>query len=153
MTTRSHMTEADKAEVWTRRARGEPVQMIARHMGRDRGTVWKVVTATGGIPPRTPQRSCRELTVGEREELSRGLAMGESCRAMARRLGRAPSTVSREVHRNGADRAIERPKPMWPRSVDAGGRSRASWRSRLPCAPRLRHGCSCIGRPSKFLRG
>ena len=101
MTTRSHMTEADKAEVWTRRARGEPVQMIARHMGRDRGTVWKVVTATGGIPPRTPQRSCRELTVGEREELSRGLAMGESCRAMARRLGRAPSTVSREVHRNG----------------------------------------------------
>jgi len=101
MTTRSHMTEADKAEVWTRRARGEPVQMIARHMGRDRGTVWKVVTATGGIPPRTPQRSCRELTVGEREELSRGLAMGESCRAMARLLGRAPSTVSREVHRNG----------------------------------------------------
>ena len=101
MTTRSHMTEADKAEVWTRRARGEPVQMIARHMGRDRGTVWKVVTATGGIPPRTPQRSCRELTVGEREELSRGLAMGESSRAMARRLGRAPSTVSREVHRNG----------------------------------------------------
>jgi len=95
------MTEADKAEVWMRRARGEPVQMIARHMGRDRGTVWKVVTATGGIPPRTPQRSCRELTVGEREELSRGLAMGESCRAMARRLGRAPSTVSREVHRNG----------------------------------------------------
>ena len=101
MSTRAHMTETDKAEVWRRRARGEPVPMIARHMGRDRGTVWKVVTATGGIPPRTPQRSCRELTVGEREELSRGLAMGESCRAMARRLGRAPSTVSREVHRNG----------------------------------------------------
>src|SRR5438270_9440586 len=95
------VTEADKAEVWTRRARGEPVPMIARHMGRDRGIVWRVVTATGGIPPRTPQRSRRELTVGEREELSRGLAMGESSRAMAWRLGRAPSTVSREVHRNG----------------------------------------------------
>src|SRR5438270_5329257 len=54
MTTRMPMTEADKAEVWTRRARGEPVPMIARHMGRDRGTVWKVVTATGGIPPRAP---------------------------------------------------------------------------------------------------
>ncbi len=105
MTTRSPMTEADKAEVWTRRARGEPVQMIARHMGRDRGTVWKVVTATGGIPPRTPQRSRRELTAGEREELSRGLAMGESCRAMARQLGRAPSTLSREVHRNGGRRS------------------------------------------------
>ena len=101
MSTRAHMTETDKAEVWRRRARGEPVPMIARHMGRDRGTVWKVVTATGGIPPRTPQRSWRELRVGEREELSRGLAMGESCRALARRLGRAASTVSREVHRNG----------------------------------------------------
>ena len=101
MSTRAHMTETDKAEVWRRRARGEPVPMIARHMGRDRGTVWKVVTASGGIPPRTPQRSRRELRVGEREELSRGLAMGESCRAMARRLGRAASTVSREVHRNG----------------------------------------------------
>ena len=101
MSTRAHMTETDKAEVWRRRARGEPVPMIARHMGRDRGTVWKVVTATGGIPPRTPQRSWRELRVGEREELSRGLAMGESCRAIARRLGRAASTVSREVHRNG----------------------------------------------------
>ncbi|TMG27525.1 MAG: IS30 family transposase [Chloroflexi bacterium] len=124
MSTRAHMTETDKAEVWRRRARGEPVPMIARHMGRDRGTVWKVVTATGGIPPRTPQRSWRELRVGEREELSRGLAMGESCRAIARRLGRAASTVSREVHRNGgrqsyraaaADGAVvgrrRRPKP------------------------------------------
>src|SRR5256884_4577786 len=124
MSTRAHMTETDKAEVWRRRARGEPVPMIARHMGRDRGTVWKVVTATGGIPPRTPQRSRRELRVGEREELSRGLAMGESSRAMAWRLGRAASTVSREVHRNGgrqsyraaeadvaAARRRRRPKP------------------------------------------
>src|SRR2546429_10029761 len=95
MSRRYPVTEADKAEVWTRRARGEPVAMIARHMGRDRGTVWKVVTATGGIPPRTQQRSRRELTVGEREELSRGLAMGESSRAMAWRLGREGSTVAR----------------------------------------------------------
>ena len=101
MTRRSPMTEADKAEVWRRRAGGEPVATIARQMGRDRGTVWKVVTATGGIPPRTPERSCRELKAGEREELSRGLARGESCRALARRLGRAHSTLSREVHRNG----------------------------------------------------
>src|SRR5205823_6537712 len=101
MTTRMPMTEADKAEVWRRRAGGEPVPMIARHMGRDRGTVWGVVKATGGIPPRTPQRSRRELRVGEREEVSRGLARGESWRAMARRLGRAHTTLSREVGRNG----------------------------------------------------
>src|SRR5207253_8772947 len=98
MSTRAHMTETDKAEVWTRRARGEPVPMIARHMGRDRGTVWKVVTASGGIPPRTPQRSRREVRAGEREELTRGLATGESCRALARRPGRAAATGLRGVH-------------------------------------------------------
>ena len=127
MTTRMPMTEADKAEVWTRRARGEPVPMIARHMGRDRGTVWKVVTATGGIPPRAPHRSRRELTLGEREELSRGLAMGESCRALARRLGRAASTVSREVHRNRGRQSY--------RAADADGA--AVRRRRRPKAGKL----------------
>src|SRR5437762_2887229 len=101
MTRRSPMTEADKAEVWRRRAGGEPVPMIARHMGRDRDAVRHVVKATGGIPPRTPKRSRRELTDREREEVSRGLARGESCRAMAGRLGRAHTTLSREVNRNG----------------------------------------------------
>ncbi len=101
MTKRSPMTEADKAEVWIRRAGGEPLRMIARHMGRDSRSVWGVVRATGGIPPRRPQRSRRELTDREREELSRGLARGESCRAMAGRLGRAHTTLSREVGRNG----------------------------------------------------
>src|SRR6266513_1452222 len=67
MTRRSPMTEADKAEVWRRRARGEPLGMIARQMGRDSRSVWGVVKATGGIRPRTPQRSRRELTDRERE--------------------------------------------------------------------------------------
>src|SRR3954454_5892872 len=101
MTRRSPMTEADEAEVWRRRAQGEPFGMIARHMGRDSRSVWGVMKATGGIRPRTPQRSRRELTDREREELSRGLATGESCRAMAGRLGRAHTTLSREVGRNG----------------------------------------------------
>lgn len=95
------VTEAEKAEIWVRRARGEPVWMIARQMGRHRGTVQALVAATGGLPPPARQRSRRELTTHEREELSRGLAMGESCRALAARLGRAPSSVSREVRRNG----------------------------------------------------
>src|SRR5438046_3722574 len=101
MTRRSPMTEADKAEVWRRRAGGEPVPMIARHMGRDRDAVRHVVKARGGIPPRTPQRSRRELRVGEREEVSRGLARGESWRAMAGRLGRAHTTLSRGGNRDG----------------------------------------------------
>ena len=95
------LTPAEKAEIWTRRGGGEPVWMIARYMGRHRSTVLGVVAATGGVPPRQPKRGRRELTAGEREELSRGVAVGDSCRAMAARIGRAPSSVSREVHRNG----------------------------------------------------
>ena len=96
-----YLTVAERAEIWTRRVAGEPIWVIARHMGRSRKTVHAQVVATGGVRPRTPQRSRRELTAGEREELSRGLAVGDSCRAMAKRMGRAPSSVSREVRRNG----------------------------------------------------
>jgi IS30 family transposase len=92
---------AEKAEIWIRRDRGEPVWMIARRMGRTRDAVLAQVVAVGGIPPATPRRSRRELTTREREELSRGLAVGDSCCAIARRMGRAPSSVSREVRRNG----------------------------------------------------
>ena len=95
------LTAAEKAEIWRRRRAGEPVWMIARQMSRDRTTVRDVVVATGGVPPREPRRSDRELTRLEREELSRGLAVGESCRALAARIGRAASSVSREVRRNG----------------------------------------------------
>lgn len=96
------LSVAEKAEIWSRRARGEPVWMIARHMGRSRRAVRDQVTATGGLPPYVPRRSRRELTLAEREELSRGLALGESCRALAKKLGRASSSVSREVNRNGS---------------------------------------------------
>jgi len=62
--------------------------------------------------------------MAEREEISRGIAAGESCRQLAARLGRAPSRVSRELTRNGgrhdyraqaadtaAFRRAQRPKP------------------------------------------
>src|SRR2546423_9650144 len=95
------LTEAEKAEIGARRAGGEPAWMIARRTGRNRRTVRDLLAATGGVPPHQPQRSRRELTFAEREDLSRGLAVGQSCRALARKLGRASSSVSREVRRNG----------------------------------------------------
>lgn len=97
----AYLSVAEKAEIWTRREAGEPVWVIARHMGRSREAVQAQVIASGGMRPRTPRRSRCELTAQEREELSRGLAVGDSCRAMARRMRRAPSSVSREVGRNG----------------------------------------------------
>jgi IS30 family transposase len=75
--------------------------MIARNVGRSLEGVRRHVNLSGGIRPVARTRSRRELTLGEREEISRGLAAGESSWAISRRIGRASSTVSREVGRNG----------------------------------------------------
>lgn len=137
----AYLSVAEKAEIWTRRADGEPVWVIARQMGRSRKTVQAQVVATGGVRPRLAQRSRRELTAGEREELSRGLALGESCRAMAQKMGRAPSSVSREVRRNGgreryraaeADAAaIRRRRRPKPTKLALSARLRAEVEARL----------------------
>lgn len=128
------LTSAEKTEIWRRRAGGEPLWMIARHMGRSRRAVRMHVAATGGVPPRMPRRSRRELTELEREEVSRGLAAGASCRAIAAKIGRAPSSVSREVHRNGGREGY--------RAADAEQaavkRRRRPKVSKLALSPRLR---------------
>ena len=64
-------------------------------------TVQRLLNMVGGMPPRPATRSTRQLSLAEREEVSRGLEAGASYRAIARRLGRAPSTVCREVNGNG----------------------------------------------------
>lgn len=127
------LTSGEKAEIWSRRRRGEPIPMIARHMGRSRRAVRDQVKATGGVPPHQPQRSRRELTMNEREELTRGLAVGESCRALARKLGRAHSSISREVGRNGG-RADYRAATA---DEAAAGRRRRPKLSKLALLPRL----------------
>ena len=98
---RPYMSAAEKAEVWRRWKRGESVSDIGRALERIRKSVHRVVAAHGGVPPRARTRSRWALTVAEREEISRGLATDCSLRRIAGRLGRAPSTVSREVRRHG----------------------------------------------------
>lgn len=90
-----------KAELWERWRRGETMQAIGQAIGTSRGSVFNVLERRGGIyqPPR--KRSERCLTLGEREEISRGLAAGYSFHRIADRIERAVSTVSREVERNG----------------------------------------------------
>ena len=95
------VTEAEKAEIWDRRCGGESMCAIARHLGRSVETIRRYVMVTGGVRPRPRTRSRCELTGAEREEISRGLAAQHSCHAIARRIQRAPSSVSREVARNG----------------------------------------------------
>jgi transposase, IS30 family len=94
------LTEAEIGEFWRRRAAGESPTRIARHMGRFPDSLRHYVVAAGGIRPRPRKRSRIALSLDEREEISRGLAAAESLRSISMRIGRSPSTVSREVARN-----------------------------------------------------
>jgi IS30 family transposase len=90
--------------MWDRWQKGESLNSIAALYGRSHSSIQGILARTGGIRPRQRTRSQRTLTLSEREEISRGLATGESLRSIATALGRAPSTVSREINRNGGRR-------------------------------------------------
>ena len=97
-------TDSERVEVWDRRQAGESNRSIGRRLGRSAGSIRAFVEASGGVRPAVRHRSVRHLSLVESEEISRGVAAGESLRVLARRLGRAPSTLSREVARNGGRR-------------------------------------------------
>jgi IS30 family transposase len=101
---RSRMAASEKVEIWDRWKQGQSLSDIGRALDRIPGAVFHVVAARGGVPPPARFRSPLALTVTEREEISRGLATGVSFRQIGARLGRAPSTVSREVGRHGGRR-------------------------------------------------
>lgn len=98
--TRIYYTDADKALMWDRWQKGESLNEIGRHFGRSHTSIQNILSRTGGIRPPERKRSSRTLSLSEREEISRGLVTGHSIRSMAAELGRAPSTVSREIRRN-----------------------------------------------------
>jgi IS30 family transposase len=120
----STITVAQREEFWRRYKAGESVLGIIGALRQRRANIYRVLEASGGIAPVPRTRSQRVLRFGEREEISRGLAAGDSLRVIARRLNRAVSTVSQEVARHGgrgryraahadaqAWRSARRPKP------------------------------------------
>src|SRR5471030_1252958 len=98
---RRGFTAAEKTELWDRWQRGESLKAIGRAFGKPSSSIYHQLAPHGGIRPLARRRSRLALTLAEREEISRGIAVDESARAMARTLGRSPSTVAREVRRNG----------------------------------------------------
>ena len=100
----STITAAQREEFWRRYKAGESVLGIIGALRQRRGNIHRVLEASGGIAPAPRIRSQRVLRFGEREEISRGLAAGDSFRVIARRLNRAVSTVSQEVARHGGRR-------------------------------------------------
>lgn len=95
------LSTAEQDEVWQRWRQGESLRLIARRLGKRSPSVRAFVLQTGGVQRQPPRRNARCLSMAEREEISRGVAAGEPGRKIAARLGRAPSTVSRELARNG----------------------------------------------------
>jgi Helix-turn-helix domain len=95
-------------------------------------------------PAPEPTRSALRLSLAEREEISPGLARGESLRGVARPLGRSPSTVSREVARNGGGAAIGPAKPIVWRWVSCVDPSRPSWLAAPGCVPSSRPNASWV---------
>ena len=101
MRPRIHYTEGQKALMWERWQKGESLQQIAQLFDRNHSSIQGILAATGGIRPAPRRRSRWALTLAEREEISRAVVTGYSIRSIAAQLGRAPSTISREIKRNG----------------------------------------------------
>jgi IS30 family transposase len=101
---RIYYSAAQRAEIWDQWKRGQTMHAIGRLFDRGHSSIFSVLAPTGGIRPPPRHRSRLALTLSEREEISRGLSCGLSLRAIALGLKRAPSTISREVERNGGYR-------------------------------------------------
>ncbi len=118
--TRIYFTAAQKAEIWDRWQRGESMSSIGRLFDRESSSIYPTLSRTGGIRPPERTRADIALTLAEREEISRGIATNRSLRSIANQLGRAPSTISREIKRNGGAanyRAIQSDQAAWDRAL------------------------------------
>jgi len=112
-------TEEQKSEIWDRWKRGESLRAIGRIFDRPSSSIFVQLAPTGGIRPAPRRRSCVALSISEREEISRGLAANQSMRWIASSLNRSPSTVSREIKRNGGldrYRASKADQSAWDRA-------------------------------------
>ncbi|USX18644.1 IS30 family transposase [Oxalobacteraceae bacterium OTU3REALA1] len=116
MKPRIYYIESQKALMWEYWKQGDSLQMIAQLFDRNHSSIQQILAETGGIRPLQRCRAPRALTLSEREEISRSVITGESIRALATRLRRAPSTISREINRNGgreAYRAVQADQHAW----------------------------------------
>jgi IS30 family transposase len=115
-TGRPGLSESQLAEFWQQWRAGQSMSGIGQALGRDRSSIHYVARCYGGIAPAPRRRSPLALSLVEREEISRGIAVGRSIRGIATALGRAPSTICREIARHGGPygyRATEADRNAW----------------------------------------
>ena len=116
---RIYYSDSQKALMWERWKQGWTLNEIGRLFDRPHTSIQQIFVRTGGIQPPARSRASTALSLAEREEISRALVAGESIRSTAVRLGRAPSTISREIRRNGgveAYRASQAEDAAWERA-------------------------------------
>ena len=132
---RRPLSAAQVDEVWARWRSGQAVRVLSRQMRVSPSTVRALLLRAGGIGPVPRRRASLRLSLTEREEISRGLAAGLSLRAIARSLGRAASTISREVDRGGRRRY----RAAWAEQVawDLATRPKPTKLSQLPALAQL----------------
>ena len=117
--TRIKYTYPQKQEIWDRWKKGESLTSIGRLFDRPSSSIFNILAPTGGIRPPIRKRSKRVLTLSEREEISRGIVADLSIRSIAKHLNRSPSTISREIKRNGGYgnyRATQADLSAWERA-------------------------------------
>ena len=118
--TRIYYSEKQKSLMWNRWEKGETLHSIASLFDRHHPSIARILGLTGGIRPPKRVRSSLALTLSEREGISRGIATRLSIRAIAAKLRRSPSTVSREINRNGgyySYRAAPAEQAAWDRAL------------------------------------
>ena len=116
---RIYYTESQKKLMWDHWQKGDSLQHIAQIFDRNHSSIQRILAETGGIRPAVRRRSRLALTLAEREEISRAVVAGNSIRSMAALLGRAASTISREIRRNGGQgcyRANRADQAAWDRA-------------------------------------
>ncbi len=117
--TRIYYSESQKALMWDRWQKGDTLHQIAKLFDRHHASIRGILAETGGIRPAPRRRPKLALTLAEREEISRAVVAGHSLRSIAASLGRAPSTISRELNRNGGEeryRASQADQAAWDRA-------------------------------------
>ena len=132
-TMRFKLSEIQEAELWMRYREGQSCSEIGRVLSRSAQTIRGIVQRSGGFSPRSHHRHPRQLSLLEREEISRGLSAERSIRQIAVGLGRAASTISREIRRHGGRdryRALQADRHAWRRA-------RRAKSSKLSQQPRL----------------
>jgi IS30 family transposase len=116
---RIYYSASQRAMIWERWSRGESIHQIAALFDRPHTSIRGLLAKTGGIRPVGRQRAKAALTLAEREEISRAVVRGSSIRSIAASLGRAPSTICRELRRNGGRgdyRASSAEQAAWDRA-------------------------------------